>query len=337
MATRSSLDDKLAALRELRGRALTPEQKGELRKRVGDRSNLVVAAAAVIVGESALVELSKDLEVAYGRFLINPLKNDKLCRAKLAIAQALDRMESQQTDLFRRAARYVQIEPVWGGSEDSAPPLRAAAIVALARIEGTDSLPLLVDALADPAKEVRIAAASALGAVGTERAGLVLRLKARLGDRDPDVLSECLAGLLLVDPKEYLSFVADFLEPSNPATCEAAAMALGRSRLPEALEPLKACWPRCHSLELRQQVILAIAILRRPSATDYLMELVAAEEEPTAITALSVLRIYKGDSRLRERIEKLVHERGIAKLRACFDHEFGLSEPRSGSASMRRD
>ena len=58
MATRSSLDNKLAALRELRGRVLTPEQKGELRKRVGDRSNLVVAAAAVIVGESALVELS---------------------------------------------------------------------------------------------------------------------------------------------------------------------------------------------------------------------------------------------------------------------------------------
>jgi HEAT repeat protein len=337
MATRSSLDDKLAALRELRGRALTPEQKGELRKRVGDRSNLVVEAAAAIVGESALVELSKDLEVAYDRFLINPLKDDKLCRAKLAIAQALDRMESQQPDLFRRAARYVQIEPVWGGSEDSAPPLRAAAIVALARIEGTDSLPLLVDALADPAKEVRIAAASALGAVGTERAGLVLRLKARLGDRDPDVLSECLVGLLLVDPKEYLSFVADFLEPSDPATCEAAAMALGRSRLSEALEPLKACWPRCHSLELRQQVLLAIAILRRPSATDYLMELVAAEEEPTAISALSALRIYKGDSRLRERIEKLVNERGIAKLRDCFDHEFGLSEPRSGSASMRRD
>ena len=54
----------------------------------------------------------------------------------------------------------MQLEPVWGGMEDSAPPLRAAAVVALTRAEGASSLPLLVDALADPAKEVRTAAAS---------------------------------------------------------------------------------------------------------------------------------------------------------------------------------
>jgi HEAT repeat protein len=329
MAPRASLDDKLAALRGLRGRALTPEQKGELRKGIGDRSNLVVAAAAAIAGESSLVELSKDLEVAFDRFLLNPVKDDKLCRAKVAIVQALDRMEYQQTDVFRRAARHVQIEPVWGGAEDSAPPLRAAAVVAMARAGGTDSMPLLVDALADPAKDVRIAAASALGAVGTERAGLVLRLKVRLGDRDPDVLSECLGGLLSVDPKEYLSLVTDFLEPSNPASCEAAALALGRSRLHEALEPLRDCWPRCHPPDLKQQVLLAIAVLRRPSATEYLMELVASEAEPTAIAALSALRIYKSDSRLRERIEKLVRERGSPRLWACFDHDLGVSEPRS--------
>ena len=327
MAPRASLDDKLAALRELRGRTLTPEQKAELRKRIGDRSNLVVAAAAAIAGENALVELSKDLEAAFDRFLVNPLKDDKLCRAKIAIVQALDRMEHQDTDVFRRAARHVQLEPVWGGTEDSAPPLRAAAVVALARAEGRGSLPVLVDALADPAKDVRIAAASALGAVGTEGAGLVLRLKVRVGDRDPDVLSECLGGLLAVDPKENLALVAGFLDPSDPAACEAAALALGRSRLPEALDPLKGCWPRCHSPELRQQVLLAIAILRRPGATDYLMELVASEAEPTAIAALSALRIFKSDPRLRERIAELVRERGSPKLRACFDRDFGPGEP----------
>jgi HEAT repeat protein len=326
MAPRASLDDKLAALRELRGRALTPEQKGELRKRVGDRSNLVVAAAAVIAGESLLVELSRDLEAAFDRFLVNPVKNDKLCRAKVAIVQALDRMEHDQSDVFRRATRHVQLEPVWGGTEDSAPPLRAAAVVALARAEGSGALPLLVDALADPAKEVRTAAASALGAVGTEGAGLVLRLKVRVGDRDPDVLSECLGGLLSVDPKENLSLVTDFLDPSNPGACEAAALALGRSRLPEALEPLKGCW-RCHSPDLRQQVLLAIAILRRPSASDYLIELVASEAEPTATAALSALRIYKSDPRLLERIEKVVRERVSPQLRACFDRDLGVGEP----------
>src|SRR3954463_6573230 len=113
-------------------------------------------------------------------------------------------MEHQKPDVFVRAVRHVQFEPVWGGTEDSAPPLRAAAVVALARAEGSSSLPLLVDALADPAKDVRVAAALALGAVGTESAGLVLRLKVRVGDKDPDVLSECLGALLTVNPGENL-------------------------------------------------------------------------------------------------------------------------------------
>ncbi len=122
MATRLSLDDKLAALRKLRGQTLTPEQTAELKKCVGDRSNLVVAASAALAGENMLVELSRDLEAAFERFLVNPAKDDKLCRAKIAVVQALDKMEHQDPDVFQKAARHVQYEPVWGGSEDSAPP-----------------------------------------------------------------------------------------------------------------------------------------------------------------------------------------------------------------------
>jgi hypothetical protein len=326
MATRASVEDKLAALRELRGRALTAEKKTELRKRIGDRSNLVVAAAAAIAGDNTLVELAKDLEAAFDRFLVNPVKDDKLCRAKIAIVQALDKMEHQDPDVYLKAATYVQLEPVWGGSEDSAPPLRAAAVIALSRTEGSRSMPLLVDALADPAKDVRIAAALALGGIGTESAGLILRFKARTGDSDPDVLSECLCGLLTVDHKENLPIVTEFLEPNSAAQCEAAALALGKSRLAEALDPLKACLERSHSPELRQRILLAIAILRRPSATDYLIELVASDSEPTATAALSALKIYKHDPHLRERIAKRVHESGSPALQARFERDFRSDE-----------
>jgi hypothetical protein len=326
MATRLSLDDKLAAIRKLRGQPLASEQKPELRKHVGDRSNLVVAAAAAIAGENTLVELAKDLEAAFDRFLVNPLKDDKLCRAKLAVVQALDKMEHPQPDVFRKAASHVQFEPVWGGSEDSAPPLRAAAVIALARIEGSRSLPVLVEAMTDPARDVRIAAAVAMGAVGSEAAGLLLRLKARIGDRDTEVLSECLSGLLAVDPKEYLPFVSEFLEPGNAAKCEAAALALGKSRLLEALEPLKACWPRSHSAEVIQQVLLAIAMLRLPIATDYLLQLVASESEASAAAALSALKIHNYDPRLRQRIAKVLDERGSPTLQARFDRDFRSDE-----------
>ena len=51
MAKRSSLDDKLAAVRRLRDEDPSPEVTAELRKALADRSNLVVAAAADIVGD----------------------------------------------------------------------------------------------------------------------------------------------------------------------------------------------------------------------------------------------------------------------------------------------
>ena len=322
MAGRESLDDKLAAIRELRGQTLLPEQIAQLRKRIGDKSNLVVAAAAAIAGENTLAELAKDLEAAFDRFLVNPLKDDKLCRAKIAVVDALDRMEHQIPDVFLKAARHVQFEPVWGGSEDSAPPLRAAAVIALARAEGTHSLPVLVDALADPAKDVRIAAAVALGAVGSESAGLLLRFKVRIGDKDPDVFSECLLGLLTVDPKENLPIVSGFLDPGNAASCEAAALALGKSRLAEALDPLKECLERSHSREMRQHILLAVAILRRPAAIDYLIELVSTEPEPNAVEALSALGIYKDDPRLRARVEGIAKGRGSRPIQSAFDREF---------------
>jgi HEAT repeat protein len=326
MATRLSLDDKLAALRKLRGQSLSSEQKAELKKSLGDRSNLVVAAAAAIAGENALIELAGDLEAAFERFLVNPAKDDKLCRAKIAVVQALDKMEHQPPAVFQKAASHVQLEPVWGGSEDSATPLRAAAIIALARTEGSGSLPLLVDAMTDPAKDVRIAAAMAMGAIGSEAAGLLLRLKARMGDGDPEVLSECLSGLLAVNARENLPFVSGFLVPGDAARCEAAALALGKSRLLEALDPLKECARRCMFSEVGQQVLLAIAMLRLPAAIDYLVELVASDSENEAISALSALKIHNYDPRLRERLAQVVQETGSRILQVAFDRDFRPDE-----------
>src|SRR5262249_50277999 len=148
MAARESLDDKLAALRSLRGQTLTEAQKAELQKRLGDRSNLVVAAAAALAGENALVELARDLVAALAVFLLTPDRDDKLGRAKTAIIRPLEGVEHQDRDVFEKGTRPAQLEPVWGGTEDTAPPLRAAALVALARCEGHFALPIMVDALA---------------------------------------------------------------------------------------------------------------------------------------------------------------------------------------------
>ncbi len=178
----------------------------------------------------------------------------------------------------------------------------------------------------DPSKDVRIAAAQAMGYVGTEAAGLLLRLKSRIGDRDPDVVSECLSGLLTVNPRENLALVSGFLDPDDSACCEAAALALGKSRLPDALEPLKACWPRSFTSELRERVLLAIAMLRLPAAIDHLLEIVGSDSEKDALSALSALKIHNYDPRLRDRLEPIVRKTGDRALQARFDRDF----PRDG-------
>ena len=170
--------------------------------------------------------------------------------------------------------------------------------------------------MADPAKDVRIAAAMALGYVGTEAAGLLLRLKARLGDRDPEVFSECLSALLTVNSKENLPFVCEYLDPGNSARCEAAVLALGKSRLLEALEPLKACWQKCAISDLGDQILLDVAMLRLTDAIDYLLELVATGSEKDASSSISALKIHNYDPKLRERLAKSSRSRVAERFKS---------------------
>ncbi len=322
MGKRLSLDDKLAEVRRIREQPPSAAQTAELRPLLGDRSNLVVAKAVALVEERTLVELAPDLEAAFDRFLVDPLKNDKLCRAKFAIVQALDKLEHLKRDVFEKAATYVQLEPVFGGSEDTAAPMRGAALFALARIGGSDYHTLLVDSFVDPVRDVRLATAQALAYVGTEAAGLLLRLKARIGDKEHDVLSECLAGLLTVEPGENLAFVCEFLDTGDPARCEAAALALGKSRLPGALDALESCWKRAFLPSLKDQVLLSIAMMRLSAAIDFLVELVASDSEADAIAGMSALKIHSYDPKLRERLAAIVKKTGSRALQSRFDRDF---------------
>src|SRR5207244_9099657 len=133
---------------------------------------------------------------------------DKMCRAKAAIAEALNLLEYTGEDVFWRGARHVQPEPVWGGTQDTAAGLRVTCAFALVRNRAQGVMPFLVDLLADPEKPARVGAAQALAYAETEAAGLLLRLKARLGDKEPEVLSECFNGVLKLSPAGGVAFVA---------------------------------------------------------------------------------------------------------------------------------
>jgi hypothetical protein len=127
MPKQRSTEAKLAHLRQLRADLPAPTALQELRNTLGDASSLVVAEAAALVGEGPYADFTKDLLTAYERFLEDPEKNDKQWRAKIAIIEALNKLEFDDEDFFLRHVHYVQLEPVWGGSTDTAVPVRVAA------------------------------------------------------------------------------------------------------------------------------------------------------------------------------------------------------------------
>ena len=62
----------------------------------------MVAEAAQIVGERILPDLAPALVAAFDRFMADPEENDKLCRAKTAIVEALNKIECENEEVFLR-------------------------------------------------------------------------------------------------------------------------------------------------------------------------------------------------------------------------------------------
>jgi HEAT repeat protein len=323
MAKVSGVDAKMNRLRAIRKEPADPAHVVELRGLLGDKSNFVVADAAEIVGNRVLTELASEMVAAFHRFLIDPVETDKLCRAKIAIVEALNKIEYDREDVFRAGLRHVQMEPSWGKPEDSAAPLRSVSAFALTRINPRDLLLLLSDLLADPEKVARSAAAKALGASGSLAAIPLLRFKARTGDEEPEVTVECLAALLSADPEGSIPFVGEFLDPSDEEIVEGAALALGESRRPVALELLKKRWTEVESESLQSVLLLSIAITRLPAGIDFLLDILANGPETAASAALAALAIHRHNAAVRERVAAIIAKNNVASLRKEFDKEFG--------------
>jgi HEAT repeat protein len=117
-------------------------------------------------------------------------------------------------------------------------------------------------------------------------------------------LGECFAGLLRAAPSQSPEFVAKFLGHHEEALAEAAALALGDSRLESAFAVLREAFERTRAPSLRRTLLLAIALLRRENAIDYLLDLVQNGEGLTSADALAALAMYEKDPSLQERLDR---------------------------------
>jgi len=142
----------------------------------------------------------------------------------------------------------------------------------------------------------------------------LLRLRVLIGDRDPEVISDCLAAMLLLDPEgPSFEFVASHLESAEPENREAAALALGESRLPEAFPVLRQWWDGLLDHEERRTALLALALLRREPARDLLTSLVEKAPLRTALAAVEALRLFRGDQRVEEWVRAAAEARSEVK------------------------
>jgi HEAT repeat protein len=299
----SSLEEHLDRLAELRGQAPSPEGRAEVGKSLSSKMNLPAAKAARIAGEWQAAELTPELVAAFDRFMVKPETTDKRCAAKIEILKALCKLEYSSPAIFRRGLQHVQMEPTWGGSVDTAAEVRALGAMGLAQTDYAEALEEIVPLLLDPQRDARIGAARALAVSGLPGAALLLRLKALSGD-EPDVLGECLAALLRTEPAKSLEFVAKFLDHREEAVAEAAALALGDSRLENAFEVLRDAFQHTRAQPLRRTLLLAIALLRRENAIDYLLDLVRDGEGQNSADAVAALAMYEKDPNLQERLDR---------------------------------
>jgi hypothetical protein len=119
-----------------------------------------------------------------------------------------------------------------------------------------------------------------------------------------------------------VALVASYLDGGDPATVEAAALALGASRMPQAVAALREKWARTAQAPLRK-VLLAALAAREDSALEFLLGLAAEAETHVVTEAIAALRAYRNDRRVRALIEETLERRGEAGLMEAFRGEFG--------------
>jgi hypothetical protein len=130
MPPKRTFDAELATIEALRN--LSPEAaESELARALTQRSNLLVAKAVAVTMHHRLTGLTPNLAAAFTRFLENAAKTDPQCWAKNAIAKTLAAFEYQDSGFFLAGMHHIQLEPVWGGSADTAGTLRGTCAFAL--------------------------------------------------------------------------------------------------------------------------------------------------------------------------------------------------------------
>lgn len=309
------IEQELEQLNALRTGGANEATTLALRKALGDRVNLVVAKAAAIAGQLECRDLIPDVERAFERFFHKPVETDRQCWAKNALSKTLKDLDHSESALFLRGLQHVQMEPVYGDPPyaDTAATLRATCALALPQcrdITRQEIMQHLVNALTDQAATVRMDAARAVEQMDGGDAALLLRLKARAGDKEAGVTGQVLDSLLGIEHEAAIPFVAEFLKSQKEDEREEAALALGASRLPGAVEILKEAWTSSRNMRSGEPLLRALSASRQESGLDFLLQLIRDGSPSDARDAVSALRFHRESPEIAKRVRQAAEARG---------------------------
>ena len=303
-------EKKLEALSSVDGAADRVVQSAAIKPFLSDKHFRVVAKAASLAGERSLPDLIPDLLTAYARFLEDPVKRDPNCIAKGAVARALVNLGCEHVDFFLRGSRYTQLEPVWGGSADTAIDVRCSCAMGLVGTGYSRAVQELTALLHDSESRARAGAARAISCGNPREAEAVLRLKVLVGDEEAEVIGECFTGILSIAPIECLPFVATYLSGEKEDVRDFAALALGESRNPKAVEYLRNAWDATVVLgEFPGVLIRAAALNRTDAAFDWLISIIETGRQAHVDIAVEALAVYERNTKLKERVNQALARR----------------------------
>lgn len=311
MPGKRAFEAQVAALDALRQQ---PEETrpAPLRKALAAKNNFIAAKAADLVQEFNITALTPDLLAAFDHFFENPEKNDPQCWAKNTLSRALAAFEHQDAEVFLRGMRHHQFEPVWGGRSDTAGTLRATCALALVQcrtVHEPELLAHLIDLVFDNDKSVRVEIVRAIEQVGSNSASLLLRMRAVLGNDDPEILGACYSGVLRLEGVNAIAWVSRFLAPGDDDAAE-AALAISGTHSPEGFEALRNCLGKAidsGSIDpwFRSVVFSAIALTRQDAAIEFLLEEVRKESMDAEVAIEAVMR-WMPSEEVIQRLESLV-------------------------------
>lgn len=322
------IERELEKLVALRVEASGDTRTRALRKALNDKVNVIVAKAAALAAEMQLRDVTPELCAAFDRLLIEPLKSDPKCWGKEAIAKALKDLEYAESNIFQKGIHHVQLEPVWGGEEDTAANLRAICALALlpcTDLTREDKLWLVMPLLTDRSPSLRKDAITALESLDGREAALLLRIKARMGDREADVTGQALESLLRIERDSAVSFVTEFLRSPDPEVREEAALALGASRLTAAVTALESAFTNAHMLLDHELLCRALSISRNEEALHFLLNMVRKHRASEAISALEALKLYRESGEVCAKIREAGSHRTEPDIQRTLDRLFAAS------------